>query len=418
MRRLCLETQAEPSPIIGLADLTTPIFLGQDMSATIGALTARVDADPTDAAALLDLGLIHQLYNLQAEGLDFQRSALAHARHFRVVGANGADGADDGALCLLMLVRPGTFQDNTPAEFLLGVPNIRLELLFLLPDEPLPDTLPDHDLLLNGVGYSSASRPLLERMIPWLANSPRPVLNRPEHVLKTAREALLEELGDAPGVFIAPIARLGRSDISAIAAHRVALDEKLTGGAFPILIRPLDSHAGNDLEKLDTTAALAAYLEKTLAAEFYLTQFVDYRDKEGFFAKSRIVLIEDKPFLAHHAMNDHWMIHYLNAGMMEDAAKRDREAAAMATFDQGFAERHAEAFRAIRARLGLDYLILDCSETPDGNLFLFEADTIMIVHAMDRADLYPYKKPVMQGIFDAFRGYLWDRADNPRHGRA
>ena len=68
-----------------------------------------------------------------------------------------------------MLVRPGTFQDNTPAEFLLGVPNIRLELLFLLPDEPLPDTLPDHDLLLNGIGYSSASRPLLERMIPWLA---------------------------------------------------------------------------------------------------------------------------------------------------------------------------------------------------------------------------------------------------------
>ena len=89
--------------------------------------------------------------------------------------------------------------------------------------------------------------------------------------------------------------------------------------------------------------------KRPLQAQFYLTQFVDYRDKEGLFAKSRIVLIEDRPFLAHHAMNDHWMIHYLNAGMMEDAAKRDREAAAMAAFDEGFARRHAEAFRAIRA---------------------------------------------------------------------
>ena len=404
-------------PVTGLADLTTPIFRGADMSETIAALTARIDRHETDAAALLDLGLIHQLYNLQAEGLDFQRRALEHARHFRVVGQEGTDGGDNDALRVLMLVRPGTFQDNTPAEFLLGVPDIRLELLFLMPDEPLPACVPEHDLLLNGIGYSSASRPLLDRMMSWLEDWPRPVLNRPEHVLNTSREALLERLGDQPGIFVAPIARLSRASVAAIAEGAAMLADHLEGGAFPILIRPLDSHAGNDLDKIEAAEALLAYLDKSAASEFYLTQFVDYRDGSGLFAKSRVVLIEERAFLAHHAMNDHWMIHYLNAGMMEDRTKRDLEAAAMAGFDKGFARRHARAFRAIRERLGLDYLILDCSETPDGRLFLFEADTIMIVHAMDRADLYPYKKPQMDRIFDAFRGYLLDRAALPGETR-
>ena len=51
-------------------------------------------------------------------------------------------------------------------------------------------------------------------------------------------------------------------------------------------------------------------------------------------------------------VSQHWMIHYLNAGMYEDAAKRAEEAHFMDAFD-AFAERHAAAFEAIHARIGL-----------------------------------------------------------------
>ncbi|MBY0611486.1 MAG: hypothetical protein K2P80_04820 [Beijerinckiaceae bacterium] len=408
-----IDDALEPLPIIGLSALTTPIFLGQDCSATIEALTNRTAENPADAAALLDLGLLHQLYNLQAEGLAFQREALANARHFRVMGhaaldASAARPPADDALRVLMLVQPGTFHDNMPIEFLLETPArpVELELLYLLPDEPLPAAVPAHDLMIVGIGYSSASEALLLRLRDWLADWPRPVLNRPEGVLKTSRKALQVELQDAPGVFVADIESLSRDDLAQIGRGAVEIADRLPAMQFPILVRPIDSHAGNDLAKIDAAAALADYLETAKAERFFITAFVDYRDGEGLFAKSRVVLMEDKPYLAHHAMNDHWMIHYLNAGMLEDASKRDREARAMARFDEDFARRHTAAFKAIHQRLGLDYLVLDCSETPDGRLFVFEADTIMIVHAMDPPAIYPYKKPVMRRIFAAFEELL------------
>ncbi len=78
----------------------------------------------------------------------------------------------------------------------------------------------------------------------------------------------------------------------------------------------------------------------------------------------------------------------------------------MASFDDDFARRHATAFRAITERLGLDYVGIDCAETLDGELLIFEVDSDMIVHAMDPVDLFPYKQPQMRKLFDAFRALL------------
>jgi hypothetical protein len=103
-------------------------------------------------------------------------------------------------------------------------------------------------------------------------------------------------------------------------------------------------------------------------------------------------------------------VHYLNAGMAADVAKRAEEAQMMATFDQGFAARHADAFTAIQTAFGLDYFAIDCAEDRQGRLLLFEADTAMIVHDMDPPALYPYKAPAMKKLFAAFQTMIADRA--------
>jgi len=64
------------------------------------------------------------------------------------------------------------------------------------------------------------------------------------------------------------------------------------------------------------------------------------------------------------------------------------------------------AFAALHARLGLDYMGIDCAELPDGRLLLFEADTAMIVHAMDPPDLFAYKAAPMRKLFAAFEAML------------
>ena len=64
--------------------------------------------------------------------------------------------------------------------------------------------------------------------------------------------------------------------------------------------------------------------------------------------------------------------------------------------------------------MGLDYYAIDCAETAVGRLLVFEADTAMLVHAMDPVDLYPYKQPQMRKVFTAFRQMLEDRRNAVR----
>jgi hypothetical protein len=90
------------------------------------------------------------------------------------------------------------------------------------------------------------------------------------------------------------------------------------------------------------------------------------------------------------AISSNWMVHYLNADMTERQERRDEEARVMHDFDNDFAARHKDAFaRRLHAAFPLDYFGIDCGETPDGQLLIFEVDTGMIVHAMDPVDMFP-----------------------------
>ena len=164
------------------------------------------------------------------------------------------------------------------------------------------------------------------------------------------------------------------------------------------------------LQKLESASAIDAYLGEQADAEFYIAPFVDYSSRDGQFRKCRVAIIDGRPFICHMAISRHWMIHYLNADMKNDPVKREEEARFMASFDDDFAVRHAAAFAAIAERTGLEYLPIDCAETRDGKLLVFEVGPGMIVHSMDPPDLFPYKRPQMEKVFKAFHAMLYNAA--------
>ena len=122
---------------------------------------------------------------------------------------------------------------------------------------------------------------------------------------------------------------------------------------------------------------------------------------DGLFRKLRVVFVNGRPFVAHMAVSKRWMVHYLNADM-DEVSNRTEEALMMTGFDEGFAARHRQAFQALHETFRLDYFGIDCAEAKDGRLVVFEADVAMIVHAMDSAAIYPYKKPAMAKLFEGF----------------
>jgi glutathione synthase/RimK-type ligase-like ATP-grasp enzyme len=390
--------------LIGLARLMKMAFDGIDLAPTAAQLIERAGADEQDAAALMDLSTVLQLQGKKDVGLAAQALALQTSRVYELQPSRPP------ALRLLAIMAPGDLMTNTPLPFLIENSDIALSMLYLQPGEPIPAELPECDAVFIAVAESDPVRGLLGQLADAISAWKKPVINQPDGIANTSRAHAYRLLDDAPGLYFPKTARITRDALQALAAAEADIGDLLPDGVFPIIVRPVDSHAGHGLERIGAAQELAAYLEATSAGEYFISRFVDYRGKDGLFRKYRVVLIDGVPYAVHMGISTQWMIHYLNAGMTDSAHKRSEEEEFMRSFETGFGRRHADALQAVAERFGLDYLVIDCGETPSGELLVFEVCTGAVVHAMDPVELFPYKHPRMAEIFAAFRSMLIDRA--------
>lgn len=413
-----LREDVAPPVIRGVADLTSFAYQGHGF----GALVERIGAPADQAAHLFDLGIACQLDFHRAEGLALQQAALSLSPLYRVGGAEAqcpspgqsplpaaAPAAGAATLRLLAIAGAGDLMVNTPLDFLTRYLDVRLDLLHVLPDQALPATIPDHDVAF--FANSDPDPAMLRRLAALYDAWPRPVLNDPRHLPATARDTLARALAGIDTIRAPEVAAVDRATLAACLTAGAPLPGFVPAERmYPCLIRPSGSHAGHGLARIASAADLHAYLLGSTADRFYVTVFEAYAGADGLYRKSRIAFVDRRPYLCHMAVSSHWMVHYLNAGMDDSAAKRAAEAEAMATFDDGFARRHAAAFAALHERLGFDLYSIDCAETRDGRLLVFEADAAAIIHLMDPATLYPYKQRQMRRVFDAFGALLRRRA--------
>jgi hypothetical protein len=398
---------------IGLARLTRAYEAGHDLRPLWRRLIARLLDGSIEAGEGLDLSLIAQLLGDKEAGLAIQHAILSSHQLFRSPCA-----AKPPRLRVLALAAATDMGSNTPIEFLLESSGIELTTLYVMSDIDWPDWLPDHDVTIVIASDSEDCRGALDKIAHAMTHWPRPLLNPPQLIGNLDRDKLHAVLGGIEGLEIPPTIGVTREQLIELSQSRLALSELSSGISFPVIVRPRGSHAGKGLAKLDDAAAIGRYLGEHPQESFFISRFVDYRSDDGLFRKYRIVFIDGRPYACHLAIADRWDIWYLNAGMSDSADKRIEEATFMQTFDSAFAERHRAALAGLSKRIGLDYFTVDCAETRDGSLLIFEADNTAIVHDMDPPDIFPYKVPQMRKVFDAFAAMLCRRAGRPSEAAA
>ncbi len=381
--------------IQGTARLASRAFQGLTLDALLDWIGPEPEGFTERAGWLLDRSLAFALTFHAEEAAALQADALAISRVFRLRG-------EPARTRLLAVMAPGDLMANAPLDFLTMTTDVQLDLVFAHPSGHLPEGLPQHDVAIVAAGNLAPD--VMQTLESELAEWQRPLLNDPRRIPILARDTLTQALAGVQGLTVAPTVKVSRS-----ALRRTPMDQLLPDGAYPVLLRPEHSHAGAGLMKVDSVGELSMSLLMSEEDSFYLTNFIDYRGKDGWYRKYRIAFVDGVPFLCHMAASEHWMVHYLNAGMHESAAKRAAEAAEMAGFETGFAARHRGTFAALCRIVGLDYFSIDCTETPDGNLLVFEADIAAIIHSMDDPALYPYKRAPMQRCYDAFAEMLEQR---------
>ncbi len=388
------------TPFLGLAPFLRSSIAGIDLRPLGQEMLAQAGEDATNAPLWMNLSVVVQCVGQHDAGLSIQALALQQQRIYHLAASQ-----QPAKVRLLLLCVPGDISANTPLDCLLEDGDVDLIYYYVSPDNPLDLPVPEHDAVFVAISESGKNRHVLASLEQSLADWPKPVINKPQYIPSTGREAACKLLQDAPGLLIPPTLHASRSLLQDIATGKVQFSEQFAGCDVPIIVRPVGSHAGHNLARIESTDELSTYLSRVEDEEFYLSPFINYSGKDGLYRKFRVALINGKPFACHMGISSNWMIHYVNAGMYEETNKREEENAFMETFDD-FAQRHRTALDAIYQRTKLDYVLIDCAETQDGHLLIFEVDHTMVVHAMDPEQLFPYKQVHMLKVKTAFRNLL------------
>ncbi|NRB39257.1 MAG: RimK family alpha-L-glutamate ligase, partial [Pseudomonadales bacterium] len=271
-------------PLMGLSRLMTWVYQNRNTDGLASDLLQRCQNE-NDTNALMDLNILLQLKGDLPTALALQKEALSLKQNYAIAADN-----KKSAIRLLAFMAAGDILTNTPFEFLALGAGIDLQLLYIDQDGGLPDIIPEHDIAIVAVCELDRNQAVLEAIDKLIINWSKPVLNAPQRILKMTRDLNGIALQHKPGINMPPTLRVHRDDLAKILDGSLKVNEIIMGEDYPLIIRPLDSHAGRGLEKIEHNQDLYAYLMRynSVGNEvFFVSPFIDYSDKNGLFRKYR-----------------------------------------------------------------------------------------------------------------------------------
>lgn len=365
-------------------NLAQALYEAGDNAGAIAEHRRVLGIDSHNVASHLALYELLQITGDRVIALAHQRLALEDQRLYSHI-------APHEARSVLLLCAPGDWQTNIPIDFVLDQDTTTVHKLYLLNAAYLAsDSLPRYDILWNTIAESPESHPYLDIASRAMAAQKRPTLNAPARVVATGRARLAHTLSGT-SAHVPVVKELARE---LVAAGDIGIP-------FPVIARPVGSHAGSGLQKLNSREECDHYVNQHLADAYYVSEFVDYVSADGFYRKYRIQFVDGVPYPVHLAISPQWMIHYYNAPMSEHQWMRDEEARFLADIKSAFRGGAYDELLAINQAVGLEYFGIDCSLDNEGHVLVFEADPAMLVHASDPISLYPYKHEFIPRIFRA-----------------
>ena len=297
---------------------------------------------------------------------------------------------------------------NVPFKFLLPRDRYsRITWVIEYASEDQAGRLPPYDLVFNAIADPDLASPTQAPVERFLKACTAPVFNDPAQIRRTFRHLTRDLLA-------------GLADVTTPRTLRVSADVQGPGGpglaglqaliaeaglTWPILIRPIGSHGGKGLTRVDGPPGLAS-VQLARGLDHYLTAFHDYRSSDGVWRKYRMIFVDRRPFPYHLAISDDWMVHHGTADMPQRPERLAEELRFLEDPEAAIGAKAMAAVEAIGRRLDLDYCGVDFSVLPDGSVLVFEANATMLVHPEQADGPLAPKNPYVQRILDAFEAMI------------
>jgi len=396
----------------------------------LAALTRALELDPGASAVHANLGSVlyrggdldsAERHLLQAVALD-PRLMVAHQNLAGVYGDRGdearsrrhrdlaygisnvfVEAAPNPKARVLALTTADS--GNVPHRFLLPTDRYtRIDWFIEYATPRQAEQLPDYDVVFNIIGDPDYSEGADAAVEAFVERCDRRVLNKPARIGPTRRDRLPGLLAGIDNLLVPQVARF---DAQTMAATGLAAAVEAAGLSAPMLIRPIGSHGGKGLVVVHSPAELA---DIDVSGGAYATEFVDFRGGDDGYRKYRMIFVDRTPYPYHLAIGDHWLVHYVSAGMGGNAARQAEELRFLDDPRAALGDAAMDAVAAIGKRLDLDYAGIDFSILPDGRVLVFEANATMLVHPEAPDGELAHKNPYIDRITSAFQALVDRRA--------
>jgi len=295
---------------------------------------------------------------------------------------------------------------STPMDYLLSSANYERHFYCVLPgDAPHLDFVESKaEVVMNMIADADNGKDILPFALQVADALDRPIVNHPRKVLNTARDVISGQLSKIPHC-LSP--RTHRTTGAALLALEDG--ESLDGFKPPLLVRLAGTHGGDALDLFHDWGSIRSFVGEQREADFYVSDYIDYRSLDGFFRKYRLIYVDGEVFPYHLAIHTDWKVHYFRTGMGEHDWMRWEEEAFLANPVEVFGVRRWEALKAIALTTSLDYCGIDCGLYGDDEIVVFETNAAMLVHD-EKEDKFTYKNVFIERIRYAFEQMLLKRA--------
>lgn len=230
--------------------------------------------------------------------------------------------------------------------------------------------------------------------------------NHPEKIANTTRERIYQLYNNIVGIYVPKTVRVTPVGV----ANAMELAEEHIG--FPFLIRPAGAHQSQGLQLIQTKAD-AKLLERYSfnKKDFYLTEFVDYKNTDGIYQKARLVIIGGKILPRHYMTGQTWLVHgnLHEEFMAENESAKSAEQNFVNNYKNIIGQQQLDALMQIYNSSGLDYLGFDFAIRSDGSLLIFEINAAQNSFLKLDFEIFPYMKKVREDVVAAFNNCIKEK---------
>jgi tetratricopeptide (TPR) repeat protein len=391
-----LAVQLHPTSAIALGALGGLLsrLTGDDEEATL-CLQRALALNPDDSTACVDLGnvLMRKQQTEAALGMFRRAQTLQPLITWR---AN----QENAEFSVLLLDTP--MAGSTPINYLAGRASYDRHFHAVLPDTPADVAMlrAKADVVFNMIANADDGREILPQALDLADRIGRPTVNHPRVIMNTDRETVARRLAGVPYCVVPKTIHVA----GAVLAKAASVGE-FAGFRLPLLVRLAGKHGGDDFDMFSDWADVTNFAAKNTESDHYLIEYVDYRSDDGLFRKYRIIFIDGEILPYHLAIHDDWKVHHFRTDMANHAWMRQEEERFLQDMGRVFNPAHQDALRAIANATELDYGGIDCGLTRDGQIVVFEANAVMLVHNETDAN-FTYKNPYIAKIKSAFDAML------------